>query len=66
MHELAMLTQDAAELLFEMTAMGDSGDAVCEMLEKAEQLQVSSRPRVQGLGYIHTTYRLQSIVHGRV
>ena len=41
MRELANLTQDAAELLFEMTAMGDSGDAVEEMLQKAKQLQVS-------------------------
>lgn len=39
---MATLTQDAAELLYEMTVMGDSGDAVQEMLEKAKQLQVSS------------------------
>ena len=30
---------EAAELLFEMTAMGDAGDSVKEMVQKAKQLQ---------------------------
>ena len=44
LRELANLGQDAAQLLFEMTAMEDSGDAVDEMLQKAKELQVSFCP----------------------
>ena len=37
---MAKLAMEAAELLFEMTAMGDAGDGVKEMVQKAKQLQV--------------------------
>ena len=37
---MAKLAMEAAELLFEMTAMGDAGDGVREMVQKAKQLQV--------------------------
>ncbi len=36
-----MLAKDAAEILWEMVAMGESGGAVADMRGKAEQLQVS-------------------------
>ena len=42
---------EAAELLFEMTAMGDAGDGVKEMVSKAKQLQVC----------VHTVSRQHSI-----
>ena len=40
LRELAKLAMEASELLFEMTAMGDAGDSVKEMVSKAKQLQV--------------------------
>ncbi len=40
LRELANLAMEASELLFEMTAMGDAGDSVKEMVSKAKQLQV--------------------------
>jgi len=39
LRELAKLAMEASELLFEMTAMGDAGDSVKEMVSKAKQLQ---------------------------
>ena len=39
LRELAKLAMEASELLFEMTAMGDAGDGVKEMVSKAKQLQ---------------------------
>ena len=38
--EISVLAKDAAEILWEMVAMGESGGAVADMQSKAEQLQV--------------------------
>lgn len=43
MRELSVLAKDAAEILWEMVAMGESGSAVADMRSKAEQLQVGTR-----------------------
>ena len=40
MRELAVLSRDAAEILWEMKAMGEGGAAVEDMRGKAAQLQV--------------------------
>ena len=39
MRQLAALGREAAEILWEMAAMQDSGDAAKEMLDKTAQLQ---------------------------
>jgi hypothetical protein len=40
--EISVLAKDAAEILWEMVAMGESGSAVADMESKAEQLQVGA------------------------
>ena len=40
LRQLAALGREAAEILWEMAAMQDSGDAAKEMLDKTAQLQV--------------------------
>ena len=40
LRQLTALSREAAEILWEMTAMGDAGDAAQEMLEKSTTLQV--------------------------
>ena len=44
MRELVALSNEAGELLWEMVAEGDQGDATGEMKEKAQQLQVPPPP----------------------
>ncbi|GAB4822123.1 hypothetical protein N2152v2_009169 [Parachlorella kessleri] len=41
--EISVLAKDAAEILWEMVAMGESGGAVADMQSKAEQLQAQLR-----------------------
>ncbi|PSC69596.1 programmed cell death 6 interacting [Micractinium conductrix] len=43
LQELAVLARDAAEILWEMVAMGEGGGAVADMKGKAEQLQAQLR-----------------------
>lgn len=43
MRELAVLSRDAAEILWEMAAMGEGGAAVEDMRGKAQQLQAQLR-----------------------
>ena len=43
LRESAKLAMEAAELIFEMTAMGDSGENVKEMVQNAKQLQARLR-----------------------
>ena len=43
LRELSVLARDAAEILWEMAAMGETGAAVYDMRSKAEQLQVHTR-----------------------
>ncbi|KAK9804960.1 hypothetical protein WJX73_003788 [Symbiochloris irregularis] len=43
MRQLAALGREAAEILWEMAAMNDSGDAAKEMLDKTAQLQAQLR-----------------------
>lgn len=40
LRECGDLAKEAAEILWEMAAMGDTGDAAAEMLGKSQQLQV--------------------------
>ena len=40
LRQLAALSREAAEILWEMAAMQDAGDAAQEMLEKSTTLQV--------------------------
>ena len=40
LRQLAALGREAAEILWEMAAMQDTGDAAKEMLDKSAQLQV--------------------------
>jgi hypothetical protein len=43
MQELSLLARDAAEILWEMVAMGESGAAVADMKSKGEALQAQLR-----------------------
>ncbi|KAK9839995.1 hypothetical protein WJX74_001659 [Apatococcus lobatus] len=43
LRECGDLAKEAAEILWEMAAMGDTGDAAAEMLGKSEQLQAQLR-----------------------
>lgn len=43
MRELSALAKDAAEILWEMVALGESGAAFADMRSKAEQLQAQLR-----------------------
>eukprot|EP00887_Chlorella_sp_A99_P006269 scaffold3.g6269.t1 len=45
LRELSLLAKDAAEIMWEMAAMGESGAAVEDMRSKAEQLQARAAAR---------------------